>query len=132
MSVVTKGGVSPDMGSLLRTVPISGLVAGEDIANGDMCYIKSDGKAWRTDATAADAKAVPAGMCFRGAKAGEPVTLWNVGTRSSYGATGAFTPGAKLFLAATPGQLDTAGTTGDAVGVAQAISDTDIRITRAI
>jgi hypothetical protein len=40
------------------------------------------------------------------------------------------TPGDKYYIGATAGRLDAAATTGDAVGVAQAITSTDIRVTR--
>jgi glyoxylase-like metal-dependent hydrolase (beta-lactamase superfamily II) len=109
---------------------ITGLVAGETIGRCAPCYIKSDGTACQSNGTAADAKAIFAGICPRGATAGQPVTLFGVGARFRYG-TG-LTPGAILYLSATAGALATTASTGDAVGVAQCIDTTDIRITRAI
>jgi hypothetical protein len=47
-----------------------------------------------------------------------------------YAASG-LTPGALLYLS-TAGGLDTAATTGDTTGIAQAINATDIRIVRFI
>jgi hypothetical protein len=112
-----------------------GLVAGADIGSSSQpitpCYIKgSDGKVYPTDATAADEKAVLAGWCVRFTKTGEPVTLFGIGLKMEYGSS--LTPGTKLFLAATAGRLDTAATTGDAVGVAGIVTATMIRATRAI
>lgn len=109
---------------------ITGVIAGEDLDAAAPCYIHSDGKAYMCDATAADAKAVLAGFTPRAAKSGQPITLYSVGTRMRYGS--GLTPGAKLYLAATKGRLDSAATTGDSVGVAQVISATDIRVTRSI
>lgn len=112
-----------------------GLVAGEDIGSSTQtvtpCYIKgSDGKVYQTNATATGEAARLAGFCARYAKAGEPVTLFGLGTKFEY-STG-MTPGAILYLGATAGRLDTAATTGDAVGVAQAITATMIRVTRGV
>jgi len=68
------------------------------------------------------------GFTPRAVKAGQPVTVFGKGARFSYG-TG-LTPGDKYYIGATAGRLDTATTTGDAVGVAQAITSTDIRVIR--
>jgi hypothetical protein len=54
--------------------------------------------------------------------------VFGKGTRFNY-ATG-LTPGDKYYIGATAGRLDTATTTGDSVGVAQAITSTDIRVIR--
>jgi hypothetical protein len=109
---------------------ITGLICGEDIDPAAPCYIETDGLVYMFDGTAANNKAVLAGFSPRAAKTGQPITLFAVGARFSYGS--GLTPGAKLFGAATKGRLDTAATTGDAVGVAQAITATDIRVTRSI
>lgn len=95
---------------------LSGLYAGEAIAAGDPCYIKSDGLVWRSNGTAATAPAAVHGWATVPSMAGSPVTLyWNV--HISYGPANA-TPGAKLYVSATPGQLDTAATTGGTAPVA--------------
>lgn len=109
---------------------ISGLICGEDIDVAAPCYIATDGLVYMFDGTAANVKAVFAGFSPRACKSGQPVTLFAAGARFGY-STG-MTPGAKLFGAATKGRLDTAATTGDAVGLAQAINTTDIRVTRMI
>lgn len=110
------------------------LVAGEDLGSATSivtpCYIKSDGKVYMTNATATGEAARLAGFTARFTKTGEPVTLFGIGTKFEY-ATG-LTPGASLFLGATAGRLDTVATTGDAVGVAQAITATAIRVTRGV
>jgi hypothetical protein len=112
-----------------------GLVAGADIGSASQavtpCYIKgSDGKVYPADGTAADEKARLAGFAARFTKTGEPVTLFQIGTKFEY-ATG-LTPGVALFIGATAGRLDTAATTGDAVGVARAVTATMIQVTRMV
>lgn len=120
----------------IATAPnISGdLVAGEALLALAPCYIKaSDGKVYMTNATAAATETTRvAGIAPRAYAIGTTVDLISgAGTRARYAAS-ALTPGAILFLGATAGRLDTAATTGDAVGAAQAITDTDIRFTRLI
>lgn len=113
-----------------RASRISGLLAGEDLLTCAPCYIKgSDGKVYMSNGTAANEAAGIDGFTGRAVKAGEPVTLYGKGTRMGY-ADGTLTPGAKYFIGATAGRLDSAATTGDAVGVAQAIDAFDIRVTR--
>lgn len=110
-----------------------GLIAGADLGSASQlitpCYIKgADGKVYPTDATAADEKAVFAGFAVRFVKTGEPVTLFGVGLKFEYAA--GLTPGTKLFLAATAGRLDTAATTGDALGIVQCVTATMVRVIR--
>jgi hypothetical protein len=109
---------------------ITGLLAGEDLLCAAPVYIKSsDGKLYLSNGTAANEAAEIVGFTARAAKAGEPVTVFGVGARFRYAASG-LTPGDKYYIGATAGRLDTAATTGDAVGVAQAITATDIRVIR--
>jgi hypothetical protein len=137
MALLTVSAVAGlDASSAMYAPQISdGLVAGADIGSASQavtpCYIKgADGKVYPSDGTAADEKAALAGFAARFTKSGEPVTLFGIGTKFEY-STG-MTPGAKLYLGATAGRLDTAVTTGDAVGVAQAITATMIRVTRGV
>jgi hypothetical protein len=81
-----------------------------------------------TDATAADALANVHGWTGQSYAIAEPVTLWGRDAIFQYG-TG-LTPGAILFAGATAGRLDDAATVGDAVGVAQVVTATHIRVTR--
>lgn len=88
---------------------LTGLLAGEAIAAGHLCYVKSDGLIWKATGAAATAPAQVRGMAMVAAQVGEAVTLyWGVMVR--YGA--GLTPGAKLFLSATAGLIDDAATTG--------------------
>jgi hypothetical protein len=108
---------------------ITGLIAGENIDSAAPCYIKSsDGKVYMSNGTAANEAAEIVGFSPRAAKTGEPLTLFGDGARFHY--SSGLTPGDKYFIGATAGRLDTAATTGDAVGVAQAITATDIRVIR--
>lgn len=92
------------------------LFAGEAIAAGDPCYIKSDGLAWRSNGTAATAPAKVDGWATVDYAVGMPVTLYH-NVHLSYGPSTA-TPGARLYVSATLGQLDTAATTGGTAPVA--------------
>jgi hypothetical protein len=110
-------------------IPASiGLRAGEPLLAAAPCRIAADGLVYMTDATAADALARVSGFTGKAYTIGEPVTLWGRGVLFEY-ATG-MTPGATLFAAATAGRLDDAATVGDAVGVAQVVTATHIRVTR--
>jgi hypothetical protein len=106
----------------------TGPVAGEAIAAGDWCYMKSDGKWWKATGAAATAPAKAKGMAALDASAGEAVTILGVGWRWKYGA--GLTPGAQYFLSGTvPGGLADAASVGGTAVLAFAVSDTDIEVT---
>ena len=130
MALVTRGSdAGIDMSSALYAPQIPDLYAGEDLDIAAPCYIKtSDGMVYMSDGTAANEAAEVVGFTARAVKAGQPATLFGKGTRFRYGSS--LNPGDKFYIAATAGRLDTAATTGDAVGVAQAITANDIRIIR--
>jgi hypothetical protein len=104
----------PSPASLLITPSqkISGLIAGEDISPGDACYIKSDGKVWRSIGTAANAAAKVRGFAAINAKAAQndAITLirdcvWGYPTTLALGAD--------VFLdSAVAGGLSDVATTG--------------------
>ena len=88
----------------------SGLIAGEDLGAGDACYIKSDGKVWRSTGAAANAAAQVDGYAEADVKSGRPVQLYE-GVDWNYGS--GMTPGTKVFLSGTtPGGIDTVASTG--------------------
>lgn len=129
MTLVTRSATaSIDASTAMFAPQLTGLVAGEALDLCSACFIHTDGKVYMANATAANAEAVIAGFTARAVSSGEPVTLLGEGTRLKYGS--GLTPGAILYLAATDGKLDTAATTGDAVGVARAVTATDIVILR--
>jgi len=130
MALVTRSTeASLDASTGMFAPQITGLYAGEDLDAVAPCYIKSaDGKIYMSNGTSANEAAEIVGFTPRACKAGEPVTLFGHGSRFRYGDS--LTLGDKFYIAATAGRLDSAATTGDAVGVAQAISSTDIRVIR--
>ena len=130
MALITRASDAQiDMSSALYAAQIPDLVAGEDLDVAAPCYIKSsDGKIYMSNGTAANEAAEVVGFSARAVKSGQPVTLFGKGARFRYGS--GLTPGDKYFIGATAGRLDTAATTGDAVGVAQAVTAKDIRVTR--
>lgn len=128
MALVTRGSNARVDASSAQFAPqISGdLLAGEALDAVAPCYIKaSDGKVYMSNGTAANEAAGCDGFTPRSYLAGEAVTLYGPGTKFEY-ATG-MTIG-KLYIGATAGRLDTATTTGDATGVAKAITARIIQV----
>lgn len=111
MAALTKVG-TPSLASV-QPPPnnkVCDIVAGEALAAWDACYIKSDGKAWRSTGAAANAAAVVAGFAAAPYAVGMPVTLF-FDVEAQY-ATG-MTPGTPYFLSGTvAGGLDSAASTG--------------------
>jgi hypothetical protein len=104
------------------------LLAGEALAAGDACYIKSDGKAWKSTGAAANAAAKVDGFAAEAAAVGEAVTLW-FGVNFRYGS--GLTPGAKYFVSGTvAGGLADAASTGGTGMVATAVDATRIHVNR--
>lgn len=105
----------------------SGFYAGEAIAAGDPCYIKSDGKIWLSNGTAANAAAVVDGFAAQAYAVGDAVTLlW--GVHFNYGS--GMTPGTPFYVGTTGGTLSDAATTGGTVPVARAIDATRLFVTK--
>lgn len=130
MALLTPDTPSIDAATAMYANQVTGLYAGEILLAGAPCYIKtSDGQAYMSNGTAANEAAEIVGFTARVCQIGEPVTLFGAGARFHYAASG-LAPGDFYYIAATAGRLDTVATTGDAVGVAQAVSATDIRVTR--
>lgn len=125
MAVIAKSG-TPSLSSVLppqNCVIGSGLLAGEDIAAGDVCYIAAAGTVLRSNGTAATAPAKADGIAPRAAKSGEAVTLMrNVEVR--YGA--GMTPGARIYVFTTAGQIGDAATTGGTAPVGFVVDATRI------
>lgn len=127
MAEITKSATA-SMSTLLPEPALreSELLAGETIAVGDACYIKSDGLVWRATGAAANAAARVRGFALEAAAAGDPVTLvHDVVIR--YGA--GLTPGADLYLSGTvAGGLADAASTGGTSPIAYAKDATRIRV----
>ena len=130
MSLVTRSAkASMDASTGMYAPQLTGLYAGEVLDIVAPCYIKSsDGKVYMSNATSANEAAEVAGFTPRAVASGQPVTLLGIGARFRYGTS--LTPGDIYYLGATAGRLDTAATTGDAFGYAQAVDATDIVIIR--
>lgn len=129
MALVTRSSNARVDASSAQFAPqISGdYFAGEALDAVAPCYIKaSDGKVYMSNGTAANEAAKCDGFTPRSYLAGETVTLYGPGTKFEY-ATG-MTPGDTLYVGATAGRLDTTATTGDAAGVARAISARVIQV----
>lgn len=124
MADVAKSG-TPSLSSILppQNNTIVGLTAGEAIAAGDVCYIKSDGLVWLSDGSAADAVAKADGIAMQAAAVGDAVTLFrHVNVR--YGA--GMTPGARLYVSVNAGLLADAASTGGSAPVGFVVDATRI------
>lgn len=93
---------------------ISGLIAGEAITGGDICYITSAGVAMRASGAAANAAANARGVAATTVASGEAITLYR-NVRFGYGS--GLTPGANYYLSGTVagGLADAASTGGTTV-----------------
>jgi len=116
--------IAPDPGACKHPP----LIAGEALAAGDLCYIKSDGLVWRSNGAAVAAAAKVRGVAVTKANAGEPVTLmYHVVLQ--YGA--GLTPGASYFLSGTVlGGIADAASTGGTGEIGFAIDATRVFFTR--
>lgn len=126
MADITKVGTP----SLSTPVPcpahqFAGLLAGEAIAAGDICYVKSDGKVWKAIGTSANAAAKVRGIALQAAAVGEACTLYH-GVNVRYGAS--LTPGADVYLSATAGggKIADASSTGGSAPIGFVIDATRI------
>ena len=126
MATIAKSG-TPSLSSVLppQSQQIAGLLAGEAIAAGDACYIRTDGKIWKSVGTAANAAAKVDGFAAEVCAVNEAVTLFH-DVNFRYGA--GLTPGARYFVSATAGALDDAATVGGTGSVGFAIDATRIRV----
>jgi hypothetical protein len=111
---------------------LSGLVAGEAIAAGDVVYIKSsDGKVWLATGAANNEAADALGMAPAAASVGEAVSVYWA-CRFNYGPNVAGTatlPGRPLFLSGTvPGGLADAASVGGLLPFAIALDNGRIQI----
>lgn len=125
MATVAKSGTpSPSTPSPGFEHQITGLYAGEAIAAGDVCYIKtSDGKVWKSNGSAANAAALYDGVAPKAASVDEAVTL-HKGVAFAYGS--GLLPGTRYFVGTTPGTLSDVATTGGTVPIAAALDTTRI------
>lgn len=132
MAEVTKGVTNPSVSTPwpAKENMLTGLLAGENIAQGDACYIASTGLVMRASGAAANAAAKVFGFAAKASDNGEAITLLrqvNIGYSPLVGGT-PVAAGTDLFLSGTvPGGLADAASTGGTVRIA-VVLDTDGRI----
>lgn len=126
MATVAKSG-TPSLATALpcSAHQISGLVAGEAIAAGDLCYVASGGTVMKSNGTLANAAAKVDGMALQAAAIGEAVTLYfDVNVRYGSG----MTPGTRLYAQTTAGLISDAATTGGTAPIGFVVDATRIRV----
>lgn len=106
---------------------ITGLLAGENVAAGDACYIKtSDGKVYRSTGAAANAAAVVDGFAAENCNSGEAITLFH-GVIFNYGS--GLSPGTPYYLSGvTAGALADATSTGGTVVIGRSMDATRVYV----
>jgi hypothetical protein len=105
-------GVTPSFATVLPppACRITGLLAGENLASGDVVYIAADGTVMKATGAAANAAAKVRGMVVIPTDAGEAVTIVR-GCEVRY--ANALTPGANVYVSGvTAGNLADAASTG--------------------
>lgn len=128
MAEVTRPTVRPTLNSVLlgHNCRQSGLIAGEDITAFSAVYVKSDGKVWNANGTAANAAARVRGFADINGLAAQKDAI-TVMHSCEVAWPNSLTPGADLYLSATvPGGLSTTATTGGVNPIAYVISATSI------
>lgn len=130
--VVKSAQASFDASTGMVAPQVSQKVLGADVGSAvTPLRMAGDGMLYPATAAAAGANARIFGWSTRAGKAGQPMTVYGTGAVAKY-ADETLTPGAVLYLGETAGTLSSIATTGDAVGCAQAIDASNIRITRNI
>jgi hypothetical protein len=129
--VVKSASASPDTSTGMVAPQVSHRILGEDIGSPmTPLEMRADGLLYRASGAAADSHARIFGWSTRSGKAGQTMTVYGLGLVGKY-ADETLTPGAILFLG-TGGTLSSTASVGDAVGCAQAIDASNIRVTRNI
>lgn len=130
--IVKSAAASIDANTGMVGPQVSHRILGEDIASPltPLC-MHADGLLWRATALVAGINSRIFGWSTRAGKAGQTMTVYGEGLVGKY-ADETLTPGSLLFLGETVGTLSSIATTADAVGCAQAIDASNIRVTRNI
>jgi len=128
---LTKTGL-PSLSSVIpaNNQKLSGMLAGEAIAAGDLCYLRNDGLVMRSSGAAVAAAAAVIGFAAISAPVGEAVTLlWDVNLRYGSG----LIPGTKLYLSATvPGGLADVASTGGVSPIGYVVDATRVHIRQSV
>lgn len=142
MADLVKNDPSVDGISAMRCQILTGLLAGETLVKGDIVYVKSDGKIWRSVSTVVDTTTIETGGTDYVANltrvngvvndsyvAGEPCTVFCGGIIiNKYGSS--LTIGAPYYVSSTVGQLEVSAIAVGDSPVAKSISATDIILVR--
>lgn len=129
--IVKSANPSFDASTGMVAPQVSQKLLGEDIASAvTPLEMRPDGLLYRASGAAADLHARIFGWSTRKGKTGQPMAVYGLGAVGKY-ADETLVPGSLLFLG-TGGTLSSTASTGDAVGCAQAIDASNIRITRNI
>lgn len=129
MTLVASSNPSLEAASAAIVPPIVATLA-EDIDEMAPCGLDSSGEIIMSNATAATAPGQFLGVCPRGGLAGEPGTLFGVGTQFQWTDAGGLTPGAPYFVGATDGTIDDTTTVGDTLGSFVAVTANDLAVVR--
>lgn len=97
--------------------------AGEAIESGQAVTL-TNGELMLATGAAVNAAAQVFGFAGRTVRAGQRLTVFGPGAR--FGGFTDLTPGTRLYLSATDGELADAATTGGTTAIAMAVTDTDI------
>jgi hypothetical protein len=133
MAVITiSSNASLDARSANTAAYVSGLTAGEDLGNLNVCRLSTDGKVYRavsTSKTVISSGSVAnvcdyVGFVGKAVSSGQPVTVFRNGAMAGY--SSGMTPNTFLYVAATAGGLSGSPVVTGDEPVAMAISDSDI------
>lgn len=134
--IVKSANASFDASTGMVAPQVSHRILGEDVSSAvTPLEMRADGLLYRANGAAANSSTRIFGWSTRAGKAGQTMTVYGLGAVAKY-ADGTLVPGSLLFLGtiggAGVGTLSSTASVGDAVGLAQAIDDSNIRITRNI
>ena len=130
MTLITPTDPNADPVSLLVVPPIVAIAA-EALLKCAPVNLNSDGEIEMSNATLANAAGAFLGITPRAAAAGEPASIYGIGTQFNWSSAGALTPGATYYIGATDGTIDDTATTGDNLGSFKAI-DTKVLVVTGI
>jgi len=121
MALVARSNPSLEGASAAIVPPVVALMA-ETINALAPCGLNGSGEIIMSDATGANAAAQFLGVSPRAGVAGQPGSLYGVGTQFEWTDAGTLVPGATYFVAATAGGIDDTATIGDSAGSFVAIT----------
>lgn len=121
MTLIASSNPSIEAVSAVIIPPIVAIMA-EDIDPLAPCLLNSDGEIEMSNGTTVGATSAFIGVAARGGLAGQPGSLYGVGTQFEWDDQGGLTPGAPYFIGTTDGTIDDTATTADNLGSFMAIT----------